>query len=69
MAQRFTNADMFALGMWAGQADAELADLIEGAPQAAGPLAALRGLIATAKDAGDLAILAKLRTGWDDAAA
>lgn len=68
MPNRRTDAETFALGMWAGKIEADLARIAEDAPaEVATALSALRKLLTEAKDTGDLATLDKLRGHFGDA--
>lgn len=69
MSNRRTDAETFALGLWAGTAVNELDSLIghysaAEVSDAVPPLTALRLLIASARDSGDLVTLDKLRAHW-----
>lgn len=68
MPNRRTDADTFALGMWASKVEADLARVAEDAPkEVAAALTALRKLLTEAKDTGDLNTLDKLRGHFRDA--
>lgn len=68
MPTRRTDAETFALGMWAGTADNELTVTLKSldtSHPANVPVMALQSLIRTARDTADLATLTRLRDEWE----